>query len=174
MIAMKHTQDAHIIGSEMERILLAVCYLMDHVANKYEVPLFTSKMKDLPSCLYFFLKNSILQRETFSLAFFCLDIAQEVGYVKEKDRRPHNPFQVEGVTVFRPNTFMPTAIAAVETAIHNPTSSQNCDMPITCNRSTCARCSISFSQLCLPVFSHSAVDTCLDSHYKSGISLYSA
>lgn len=70
MTAIKYTQDAHIGESGMERRILAAYYLMDHVANKCEVPFFTCKMKDLPSSLHFLLKNSMLQRETLSLAFF--------------------------------------------------------------------------------------------------------
>ena len=70
MMAIKYAQDAHIRESEMESRILPAYYLIDHIANKCEVLFFTCKMKDLPSSLHFFLKNSILQRETFSFAVF--------------------------------------------------------------------------------------------------------
>lgn len=111
------------------------------------VTFFACKMKDPPSSLQFFLKNPILQRETFFL-LFCLDIAQEVGHVKEEDRRPHNPFQAEGISLLTKHI---SAHRYCNTGDGDSKhySCPNCDIHTTCNLFACARYSISLFQLCL-------------------------
>lgn len=111
------------------------------------VTFFACKMKDPPSSLYFFLKKPILQRETFLLAVLSWYCSR--GGTCSRGRRPHNPFQAEGITVFLPNTSVPTDIATLEMMTLQHYSFPNCDMPTTHNLFACARYSISFFQLCL-------------------------
>lgn len=72
-----------------------------------------------------------------------------MGHVKEEDRRPHNPFQADGITAFWPKTTVPTDIATLEMVTLQHYSIPNCDTPTTCNLFACASYSIGFFQLCL-------------------------
>lgn len=78
----------------MESRIPPACYLMDHVANKCEAPVFTCKRKALPSSLQLLLKNSILQRETFSSAVFSvLILLKRWDMLKRKTEGPTTHFK---------------------------------------------------------------------------------
>lgn len=109
-------------------------------------------------------------REKHFCWLFCLDIAQEAGHVKEEDRRPHNPFQAEGISLFTKHISAHRYCNTGDGG-NKYYSCPNCDTHATCNLFACARYSISFSALA-PVFSHGTSDTCIKTHYKLGTSGY--
>lgn len=63
------------------------CFHVLHARWKIFLPPYSSSLKIL-----------YCRKKHFYWLFF-LDIAQEVGHVKEEDRRPHNLFQAEGISL---------------------------------------------------------------------------
>lgn len=86
-----------------------------------------------------------------------------------EDRSPHNPFQVEAITVFWTNICAHSYCISGDRAMQYDKFQKKCDMPTTRNQIAPGRGKIIFSQLCLP---SSTADTCTASHYKPGTCCY--